>query len=297
MMDSVKYWVEAARPKTLFAAAAPVLIGTSVAYGSGVSHVPAAVLALTSAVLIQIGTNFFNDYADAGSGVDTSERKGPKRGVHSGHIEASAMKNAAILTFFLAVLAGAYLMWRGGWPIILIGISSIVFGFFYTASTYSLSRLGIADAFVFLFFGPVAVAGTYYVQSLTWPSLVWLIGVAPGVLSVAILLVNNIRDIEEDRAGGKHTMVVRFGRSFGVRAYIGCMLVAAVVPAAAVMLFEAPVTTMISSVVLLGALPQIHTLRTTSVEKLANLNPVLASTARLLFYFSGLYGLAWVLAA
>ena len=92
-------------------------------------------------------------------------------------------------------------------------------------------------------------------------------------------------------------MVVRFGRSFGVRAYIGCMIVAAVVPAAAVMLFEAPVTTMISSVVLLGALPQIHTLRTTSVEKLANLNPVLASTARLLFYFSGLYGLAWVLAA
>jgi len=297
MINSVKYWVVAARPKTLFAAAAPVLIGAGVAYGNGVWHAPAAILALVSAVLIQIGTNYFNDYADSKSGVDSPERKGPLRGVHSGHIEPSAMKNAAILTFFLAVLAGSYLMWRGGWPIILIGISSILFGFLYTAGKYSLASLGFADIFVFVFFGPVAVAGTYYVQSLTWPPFVWVIGCAPGILSVAILLVNNIRDIEEDREGGRNTIVVRFGRSLGVNVYIGCIIVAALVPAVVVVMFKAPVISLVSSVVLFAALPGIFKLRTTLTEKSVDLNPVLASTARILFYFSGLYALAWVLTA
>ncbi len=297
MINAVKTWAIAARPKTLFAAAAPVFIGASVAFAHGVWHAPSAILALTSATLIQIGTNFFNDYADAKSGVDNAERKGPKRGIHSGRIEPAMMKNAAVVSFVLAVVAGAYLMWRGGLPIIIVGVSSVLFGFLYTAGKHSLANLGVADIFVFVFFGPVAVAGTYYVQALTWPALVWVIGFAPGVLSVAVLLVNNIRDVDEDRAGGRKTIIVRFGRKFGVSAYIGCIAAAAVVPGAVVILFGAPVITLLSTVVLLGAVPGIQKLRSTTPDESEELNPVLASTARILFYFSVLYSIAWVLSA
>lgn len=296
-MNSIRYWVQAARPKTLFAAAAPVMIGTAIAYSSGVLHGRIALLVLTSALLIQIGTNFFNDYADFKGGVDTDARKGPERAVHSGKIDASAMRTAAVLVFVLAVVAGISLMLRGGWPIVAVGFFSILFGFLYTAGKYSLAGLGIADLFVFLFFGPVAVAGTYYVQALSWPAMLWTVGVAPGAMSVAILLVNNTRDIEEDRAAGRKTLVVRLGRAFGVKAYIFCIVLAALVPIAVVLIFDAPVITIAASVALVGTVPGIHTLRTTPVEESEALNTVLVTTARSLFFFSVLYATAWILAA
>jgi 1,4-dihydroxy-2-naphthoate octaprenyltransferase len=294
-MASIQTWALATRPKTLFAAVSPVLIGMAMASGMGVFHALSAILALVSAVLIQIGTNFFNDYADFESGADSDARKGPVRGVLAGTISAAAMKNAAVLTFGLAVLAGGYLMYRGGWPIVLIGASSIAFGFLYTSGEYSLSRLGIADLFVFVFFGPVAVAGTYYVQALAWPPSIWLAGIAPGLMSVAILLVNNIRDIEEDRIAGKKTLIVRLGRTFGIRAYIACLILSACVAPMIVIVFGAPFMTMAASLVFVGAIPAVQILLATSVEKADDLNPVLASTARLLFFYSILYSSAWVL--
>ena len=294
-MASFQTWLSATRPKTLFAALSPVVIGVAIASGMDVLHPVSAVLALLSAILIQVGTNFFNDYADFTSGTDSDERKGLVRGVLAGDISPDSMKRAAIFSFVLAVVAGGYLMYRGGWPIVLIGASSITFGFMYTSGEYSLSRLGIADFFVFVFFGPVAVAGTYYVQALSWPTMVWFAGIAPGVMSVAILLVNNIRDIDEDRAAGKKTIVVRFGRSFGIQAYIACLVVATLTAPFIVFMYGAPFMTMTASVVFLGAIRNVQTLQQTPVEQSEQLNPVLASTARLLFFYSVLYALAWIL--
>jgi 1,4-dihydroxy-2-naphthoate octaprenyltransferase len=287
----------AARPKTLFAAVSPVMIGVALAFYSNAFYAPAAILALLSALLIQIATNFYNDYADHKAGVDTDSRKGPVRPLQSGRITANTMFAATIVTFGLAVLSGGYLMWRGGWPIVVIGALSILFGFLYTAGKYSLANVGIADLFVFLFFGPIAVAGTYYVQALTWPGIGWVAGCAPGILSVAILLVNNIRDIEEDQAAGKRTLVVRFGRNFGVRAYITCIAIAALTPVVVILFFGAPRLTGLASLILFTAIPGVRLLRNVPPERGYELNSVLASTARILFFYSIVYSAGWIAAA
>ena len=189
---------------------------------AGVFHALSGMLALLGAILIQIGTNFYNDYADFLKGADTSDRKGPMRATQAGLVKPESMKRATIAVFALAVASGLYLIWRGGLPVLMIGVFSILFGILYTAGRYSLAYLGIADLFVLVFFGPVAVGGTYYVQALAIESVVLVAGFAPGLLAVAILLVNNIRDIDEDRAAGKKTLIVRMGRRFGVVAY--CLL-------------------------------------------------------------------------
>ncbi|MFB3133801.1 MAG: 1,4-dihydroxy-2-naphthoate octaprenyltransferase, partial [Rhodothermales bacterium] len=159
-------WTAAARPKTLGAAVAPVLVGTAMAWEAGGFHAPAALCALLGALLIQIGTNFSNDYADFLKGADTGVRKGPLRVTQAGLVAPATMKRATVLVFALAFVVGLYLIWRGGWPILVIGVLSILSGVFYTVGRYSLADLGLADVFVLVFFGPVAVGGTYYVQAL-----------------------------------------------------------------------------------------------------------------------------------
>jgi len=287
-------WMLAARPKTLWAATAPVVIGTAMALRDGVVHIPAAVLALLGALLIQIGTNFHNDYRDFETGADTQARKGPTRVVLAGLISASAMRRATFFAFAAAVAAGAYLMWRGGWPIVVIGACSILFGILYTGGRYSLKNLGLADLFVFIFFGPVAVAGTYYVQALAWPLEVWLAGIAPGVLSIAILMVNNVRDIEEDRAHRKRTLVVRFGRPFGIGAYVCCLLAAAAVPFLLHVSFRGPLLAGIAAVIVPLAFVPVRTLVTTPVEEGRKLNAVLAATGQLLLVYSLGFSFGWI---
>ena len=166
MPNPAAIWWEAARPKTLWAAVSPVLIGIALAVYFGVFHALSACLALMGAILIQIGTNFFNDLADFKKGADTKERTGPRRMVQAGLVSEQAMRVATYATFGLAVLSGVYLMLRGGLPIVVIGFSSILFGIAYTGGKYSLAYLGIADVFVLVFFGPIAVAGTFFVQAL-----------------------------------------------------------------------------------------------------------------------------------
>jgi 1,4-dihydroxy-2-naphthoate octaprenyltransferase len=294
MIMNAKVWILAARPKTLWAAASPVVIGLALAYRDGVFHAASGSLALVAAVLIQIGTNYYNDYKDFDTGADTKSRKGPTRAVLAGLVSPLAMKRAAFVAFGLAVAAGTYLMIRGGWPIVLIGFASILFGFLYTGGKFSLARLGLADVFVFIFFGPVAVAGTYFVQALTWSGIAWLAGIAPGVLSVAILMVNNVRDIEEDRASGKRTVVVRFGRSFGVRAYVVCIFVAAIVPLVLHLTYDGPIAAVAAAIIIPVSLPAMRTIHRTSVELGEQLNPVLAATGRLLFIYSLCFSVAWI---
>lgn len=286
-------WLLAARPKTLSAAVAPVALGTAFAWEADAFHALAALAALVAAVLIQVGTNFSNDYHDYVKGADTADRKGPMRVTQAGLIEPQAVRRAAVLAFSLAFLVGLYLVWRGGWVILAIGLASIFFGVLYTAGRYSLSYLGLADLFVLVFFGPVAVAGTYYVQALELSGVVVLAGFGPGFLSTAILLVNNIRDVDEDRAAGKKTLVVRLGRHVGVALYGACVGLAAVVVLFTTIPYEDHLWALIALAVLPFGVQKAEQLnKETDPEKL---NALLGATSRLLLAYCLLYALGWML--
>jgi len=295
MSFPAKIWWEAARPKTLWAAVSPVVIGISLAFYTGEIHAISAFLALWGAILIQIGTNFYNDLADFQKGADTEDRKGPRRMVQAGLVTERGMRSATYMVFGLAILSGLYLMIRGGLPIVVIGFSSILFGLAYTGGRYSLAYLGIADLFVLIFFGPIAVAGTYYVQALSWPDMIWVVGMAPGLLAVAILLVNNIRDREQDAEAGKKTLIVRLGRSFGEWMYAACCAGACVVAGLAWWVYALPVWVLLSLLVVPLMIQTFNRLRAIPDAESNRMNPVLAMTARNLLLFSLLFsmGLVW----
>ena len=281
-------WIWAARPKTLWAAVAPVLLGTAFAFGEDAFHALSACCALLVAVFIQVGTNYANDYQDFAQGADTADRKGPMRITQAGLASPRAVRTAAGLAFLIAFLAGLYLVVRGGWLLLFIGLVSILCGAIYSAGRYSLAYLGIADLFVLVFFGPVAVAGTHYVQALTFSWPVALAGLGAGFLATAILLVNNTRDIAEDRAAGKKTLVVRWGRSAGVALYGVCVAGAATVVVASAML-AGNGWMLIALFATPWGLANMRTLRATSDP--AVLNPLLGSTSRLLLVYCLLFGL------
>jgi 1,4-dihydroxy-2-naphthoate octaprenyltransferase len=235
---SLGAWVLAARPKTLPVGVAPVLLGMAVAYAAGAFSAGPALAALVGSVLIQIGTNFANDLFDFRKGADTAARIGPVRAAAAGLLTPAQVRNGTVAAFGLATLVGLYLVYVGGWPIVAIGIASILCGVAYTGGPYPLGWNGLGDLFVFVFFGPVAVAGTVWVQlhglpnaggtSLlvklaALPSAVWLASLPVGALATAVLIVNNVRDLPTDAAVGKRTLAVRFGRRFGVVEY-GAML-------------------------------------------------------------------------
>lgn len=227
---NVPAWVLAARPKTLLASLSPVAIGTALAIEGNQFHAPSMVAALIGALSIQIGTNFCNDCFDYFQGADTPDRKGPTRAVQAGLISPNAMLRATVVAFAVSIVVTFYLWSRAGWPFLLIGVLSVLFGVLYTAGRNSLAYLGLGDPFVLVFFGPVAVAGTYYVQALNFDGRAVLAGVAPGLIAVGLLVVNNLRDVEEDRIAGKRTLAVRFGRTFSRVQYTVCILVAAAIP-------------------------------------------------------------------
>lgn len=215
----------AARPRTLGAAVAPVAIGTAMAHDAEAFHLLSALCALAAALLIQIGTNFANDYFDFVKGTDTDKRTGPTRVTQAGLVTPAAMRRATALVFGLIALPAAYAIYRGGWPFLAIAVVSVVCGVWYTAGPYPLGYIGVGDLFALVFFGPVAVGGTYYLQALELPAPVIIAGLAPGLLAVALLTVNNLRDIEEDRAAGKKTLAVRFGAEFAKMEYLFCIVV------------------------------------------------------------------------
>ena len=206
-------WLMAARPKTLPAALAPVLVGTALAFHDNAFALPAALAALFGALLLQIGSNFANDYFDFFKGADTAERLGPLRVTASGLITPGQLRWGMVVVFGLAALDGLYLIRVGGWPILAVGVASILAAILYTGGPFPFGYYGLGDLFVFIFFGLVAVCGTYYVQALnlTWPVVV--AAIPPGLLITAILVVNNLRDIETDARAHKHTLAVLLGRT------------------------------------------------------------------------------------
>ncbi|MCO5044468.1 MAG: 1,4-dihydroxy-2-naphthoate polyprenyltransferase [Kiritimatiellae bacterium] len=292
-MMKLKPWILAARPKTLWASVAPVSIGTAIAYGDGGAHAPSAACALLSALLIQIGTNYCNDYADFARGTDNAERTGPVRATAAGWVTPRAMFRATVAMFALAALAALYLIYRGGWPLLVVGALSIASGVLYTEGPRPLAYVGLGDLFTLVFFGPVAVAGTYFVQALSWSWTPVVAGLGPGLLSVAILTANNLRDREGDARSGKRTLAVRFGDGFARWEYVGCVLGAALVPFALVRFFDAPRGACAAAIVLVGALPAFRTLARGT--KGAALNHLLAYTGVLLLVYAIVFAVGWVL--
>ena len=286
-------WLQATRPKTLPAALCPVLIGAAMAYRDG--PVAWVVLAVTflSALFIQIGTNYANDYFDAKKGADTPDRVGPRRATAAGLVTPRQMAIATALAFTLAAALGLYLVTVGGWPILVIGLLSLTCGVLYTAGPCALGYLGLGDLFVLIFFGPVAVAGTYYLQTQTCHSTVIVASLAPGLISAAILTVNNFRDRFTDKQAGKKTLVVRWGASFGVNAYCVALVAACLTPLLLVLVTRGHVLCLLGTSTLIAALPAIRTMRSDPPPEV--LNRLLARTGQLLVLYSLLFSLGWLL--
>lgn len=224
----------AIRPRTLPAAASGVIMGSALAWHDGFLRLDAAVACLLSALLLQIGSNLANDVFDFERGTDTPERSGPIRVTQAGLLTPAQIKRGLIIVFSLAALFGAYLAWRGGWLIILIGLAAILAALAYTAGPFPLGYHGLGDLFVFLFFGIAAVAGTYYVQAGFVSVAAWWMTIPPGLIITAILVVNNLRDLESDRKAGKRTLAVIIGAQATKIQYLLCILAAyLVIPVAA----------------------------------------------------------------
>jgi 1,4-dihydroxy-2-naphthoate polyprenyltransferase len=208
----IKSWLLAARPKTLSAAVVPVLIGTALAPPP--IHGGLLACALAGALLIQIGTNFVNDALDFEKGADTAERIGPVRVTQAGLISARGVMGAAYVCFALAVICGIPIVIRGGWAMVVVGLTSIAAAYLYTGGPYPLAYNGLGEIFVMVFFGFVAVGGSYYIQTLVLAKSAVIAGFEAGSLATALLVINNLRDVESDRVSHKRTTVVRFGREF-----------------------------------------------------------------------------------
>jgi 1,4-dihydroxy-2-naphthoate octaprenyltransferase len=224
--SAVRIWVMAARVRTLPAAVAPVLVGTSLALGAGHFRALAFVAALLGAIFIQVGTNLSNDYSDARRGADTEDRLGPVRVTAGGLVPPRQVLIATYVTFGLAVLCGVYLVAVAGWELIAVGAASILAGVLYTGGPRPYGYEGLGEVFVFLFFGIVAVAGSYFVQVQQLPWQPFVCAVPVGLLASAILVVNNVRDLETDRRAGKRTVAVRLGRERTRKLYAAMLTLA-----------------------------------------------------------------------
>ncbi|HYK00564.1 MAG TPA: 1,4-dihydroxy-2-naphthoate polyprenyltransferase [Thermoanaerobaculia bacterium] len=211
----MKAWLLAARPKTLSAAVVPVLVGSALA-----SHEPPGVTwwvffcTLAASLLIQVATNLINDAMDFKKGADTGERLGPVRVTQAGLISAERVLQMSWICLFLAAILGILLLNRGGWPILVIGLASILAAYGYTGGPYPLAYHGLGELFVILFFGFIAVGGTFYLHSLQLTRSALLAGFATGALAAVLIVINNLRDVAGDRTSNKRTLAVRFGERF-----------------------------------------------------------------------------------
>jgi 1,4-dihydroxy-2-naphthoate polyprenyltransferase len=287
MNKNLTAWVEAARLRTLPAAFSPVLIGAALACSDSGFSLLITTLAVTCALLIQIGTNFANDYYDFLKGADTAERVGFSRATSAGLIKPQTMRNATWLVMGLAFFTGLYLVWVGGWVILAIGILSIMFGIAYTGGPYPLAYNGLGDLFVFLFFGFVAVMGTYYVNTLTLSAETFWASLAMGALTTSILVVNNLRDTTTDRVVGKRTLGIIFGDRFLKIEYLFLLALAFAIPPH--FRFRLDYGDIVLLPMLMLPLAIVLALKVWRNSEKKKLNKVLAQTAGLLLLFSILF--------
>jgi len=287
---SIGAWQVAARPPTLTAAIAPVLVGTGAAIGDSTFAAGPFVAALWGAIFLQVGANFANDVFDFQRGADTEDRLGPPRAVQMGLLTPTQIKLGMCAAFLLAFLAGIYLVLVAGWIVIVIGLASIVAGLIYTGGPWPIGYHALGDAFTFGFFGMVAVIGTYFVQAETTSGLVWLAAVPVGCTVTAILVVNNLRDLATDQAASKTTLAVVFGDR-GTRAWYLLLLVTSY--CISIGLWPANQTNHWALLVLFSLPFAIVPLRAVASGTTGqSLNSTLVQTARLHLVFGGLLALA-----
>jgi len=285
-------WLVAARPRTLPAAIAPVLVGTALAVSEDVFRPLAFAAALVGSIFIQIGTNLSNDLSDARRGADTEDRLGPVRVTAGGLMPPRRVLIGTYVAFGVAVVCGLYLTTVAGWEILVIGTVSIVAGVLYTGGPRPYGYEGLGELFVFLFFGIVAVTGSYFVQTeeLRWEAFV--LSVPVGLLASAILVVNNVRDVDTDRRAGKRTLAVKLGRERAARLFAVMVVIALAVPVGLAIARGWPwVLLALASIPL--APPLVRTVATRRDGPA--LNDALAQTGRLLAVFSFLLTLGVVL--
>jgi 1,4-dihydroxy-2-naphthoate octaprenyltransferase len=291
--NMLEIWWLAARPKTLPAATAPVIVGTAVALFEGEMRLLPALAALLAALLLQVGANFANDVFDFHQGVDTQQRLGPMRVTQAGLLTPRQVTIGMWVVFALAAVLGIYMALVSGWPVIAIGLASILAAIAYTWGPLPFGYHGLGELFVFIFFGLAAVAGTYYVQAVHVSPLAWGAALPMGFLSSAILVVNNLRDIDTDRAAGKKTLAVLLGPQ-RTRLEYTLLLAAAYLTSLAIWLLElAPAWVLIAwlslplSVNLIGVIYR---------ETGRPLNRALAGTGRLELVFGILFSLGLFMA-
>ena len=279
---TVRLWLLAARPRTLPAAVAPVLVGTSLAATQDDFSVLPFVAALVGSVFIQIGTNLSNDYSDARRGADTEERLGPVRVTAGGLMPPKRVLVGTYVAFGVAVVAGLYLASVAGWELLVVGVASILAGVLYTGGPRPYGYEGLGELFVFVFFGVVAVVGSYYVQAeeLRWEA--YALAVPVGLLASAILVVNNVRDIDTDRRAGKRTLAVKLGRERARRLFAAMVVGSFLVPP---LLVPALSPWLLLTLAALPLVPPLVRTVSTHTDGPA-LNGALAGTGRLLAIFS-----------
>lgn len=283
-------WWLAIRPKTLPAAVAPIAVGTAVAVRQDGFDLVAAMAALGVALALQIAANLSNDLYDFHRGADVA-RLGPTRATQSGLLSPRQMRRATILVLAFAILLGLVLVAKGGWPILLLGVAAIVAAVAYTAGPWPLGYHGLGDLFAFLFFGLAGVAGSAYVQTNEVTRLAVLASLPVGFLVTAIIVVNNLRDIETDRLAGKKTMVVRLGRNGTIAEYRLLLIASYLMTLVLFLVDEIGWGWFMPWFSLMLAVPL---LRVIGTARGAALNPVLGRTARLALVFSLLFAIGIV---
>ncbi|GAB6178730.1 1,4-dihydroxy-2-naphthoate polyprenyltransferase [Desulfotomaculum defluvii] len=290
-LSGFQIWMLAIRPKTLPAAMGPVIVGASLAVGDRVFDFFPALAALLVSLLLQIGSNLANDVFDFKKGVDTKERTGPLRVTQAGLLTPQQVMGGMWLVFAFAFALGLYLTWVGGWVILALGIAAIISAIAYTGGPFPLGYNGLGEIFVFIFFGPVAVCGTYYVQAGTVSPAAWWASLPVGFLITAILVVNNLRDLSTDKKTGKRTMAVRLGPKGTQWEYY--LLVAASYAVPLIMWLQglAGAWVLCSWLSLPFVLPLIQDIRTKQGRPL---NATLAGTARLGLIFSILFSFGYL---
>ena len=291
--NNVKIFFLAARPKTLGAAISPIIIGTSMAFSMGFGHISSALACLLCALLIQIGTNFSNDYFDYVKGSDTKDRIGPTRITQAGLVSPKRMVRNFVCIFILAILVGIYLVFRGGWPVFFIGLISIISGILYTGGPFPLGYIGLGDIFVLIFFGPVAVGGTFYVQALELPKEVILAGLGPGFLATSLLSVNNLRDEPTDKKSGKKTLAVLFGSKFARIEFLVTFALALLIPYVLALLTNSNWFVCLSTLILIPGYSAI--LQVLKGAKGVELNKILSTTGKLIMLYGVLFSIGWLI--
>jgi 1,4-dihydroxy-2-naphthoate octaprenyltransferase len=279
-----RLWILASRPRTLPAAIAPVLVGTALAANEDEFHVLPFLAAMVGSTFIQIGTNLSNDYSDARRGADSEDRLGPVRVTAGGLMPPRHVLAGTYIAFGIAVAAGLYLAAVAGWELLVVGVASILAGVLYTGGPRPYGYEGLGELFVFVFFGIVAVVGSYYVQTeeLRWEA--FALAVPVGLLSSAILVVNNVRDIDTDRRAGKHTLAVKLGRE-RARALFTAMVVLSFAAPVVILAFGGLTPWLLITLAALPlGVPLIKTVSSRSDGPA--LNSALAGTGRLLAVFS-----------